>query len=68
MKVSLMRNFLKHPLPKLFCNALKQPLLITAIQIDFQIFQRLQAAQNKCKRFCMQLDKISIISVTELLE
>ena len=40
MKVSLVRNFLKHPLPKLFCNALKQPLLIMAIQIDFQIFQR----------------------------
>ena len=43
-----------------------------AAQLVFQIFQkklrlRLQATQNKCKRFCLQLVKLSRICVKEFL-
>ena len=36
-------------------------------QLRFQIL-RLQATQNKCLRFCFQLDKMSRICVNEFLE
>ena len=66
-------RFFTSPLHKLSCNALIQPLFDCACTAWFPNFSkelgfRLQAAQNKCMRFCLQLDKMSRICGKEFLE
>ena len=65
--------FLTPPLRRLLCNALIQPLFDYACTAWFpnlskKLRLRLQATQNKCIRFCLQLDKMSRICVKEFLE
>ena len=60
-------------LRRLLCNALIQPLFDYACTAWFpnlskKLRLRLQATQNKCIRFCLQLDKMSRICVNEFLE
>ena len=64
-------RFLTPPLRSLLCNAL--PLFNYACTAWFpnlpkKLRLRLQAKQNKCIRFCLQLDKMSRICVNEFLE
>ena len=59
-------RFLTPPLRILVCNALMQPLFDYACKAWFsnlskRLKLRLQASQNKCIRFCLQLDKRSKI-------
>ena len=66
-------RFLKSSLRRLFCNALIQLLFDYACTAWFpnlskKLRLRPQATQNKCIRFCLQLDKISRICVKEFLE
>ena len=66
-------RFLTPPLRTLLCNALMQPLFDYACTAWFpnlskKLRLRLQATQNKCIRFCLQLDKMSRICVNEFLE
>ena len=66
-------RFLKPPLRRLLCNALMQPLFDYACTVWFpdlskKLRLRIQATQNKCIRFCLQLDKMSRICVNEFLE
>ena len=66
-------RFLTPPLHRLLCNALIQPLFDYACTAWFpnlskKLRLRLQATQNKCIRFCLQLDKMSRICVNEFLE
>ena len=66
-------RFLTPPLCRLLCNALIQPLFDYACTAWFpnlskKLRLRLQATQNKCIRFCLQLDKMSRICVNEFLE
>ena len=66
-------RFLTPPLRRLLCNALIQPLFDYACTAWFpnlskKLRLRLQATQNKCIRFCLQLDKMSRICVNEFLE
>ena len=66
-------RFLTPPLHRLLCNALIQPLFDYACTARFpnlskKLRLRLQATQNKCIRFCLQLDKMSRICVNEFLE
>ena len=54
-------RFLTPPLRRLLCNALMQPLFDYACTAWFpnlskKLRLRLQATQNKCIRFCLQLD------------
>ena len=65
--------FLTPPLSRLLCNALIQPLFDYACTAWFpnlseKLRLRLQATQNKCIRFCLQLDEMSRICVNEFLE
>ena len=65
-------HFLTPPLRRLLCNALIQPLFDYACTAWFsnlskRLKLRLQASQNKCIRFCLQLDKRSKIRVKEFL-
>ena len=65
--------FLPTTLRRLLCNALIQPLFGYACTAWFpnlskKVRLRLQATQNKCIRFCLQLDKMSRICVNEFLE
>ena len=66
-------RFLTPPLRRLLCNALIQPLFDYACTAWFpnllkKLRLRLQATQNKCISFCLQLDKMSKICVNEFLE
>ena len=66
-------RFLTPPLRRLLCNALIQPLFDYACTAWFpnlskKLRIRLQATQNKCIRFCLQLDKMSRICVNEFLK
>ena len=66
-------RFLTPPLRRLLCNALIQPLFDYACTAWFsnlskRLKLRLQASQNKCIRFCLQLDKRSKIRVKEFLQ
>ena len=66
-------RFLTSALPRLLCNALMQPLFDYACTAWFpnlskKLRLRLKATQNKCVRFCLQLDKMSKICVNEFLE
>ena len=65
--------FLTPPLHWILCNVLIEPLFDYAYTGWFQNLSkklrlRLQAMQNKCIRFCLQLDKMSRILVNEFLE
>ena len=60
-------------LRRLVCNALMQPLFGYACTACFpnlskKLRLRLQATQNKCMRFCLQLDKMSRICAKKFLE
>ena len=64
--------FLTPLLHRLLCNALIQPLFDYACKAWFSNLSKwlklhLQASQNKCIRFCLQLDKRSKICVKEFL-
>ena len=66
-------RFLTPSLRRLLCNALIQLLFDYACTAWFpnlskKLRLRLQATQNKCIRFCLQLDKMSRICVNEFLE
>ena len=66
-------RFLTPPLRRLLCNALMQPPFDYACiswfpSLSKKLRLRLQATQNKCIRFCLQLDKMSRICVNEFLE
>ena len=66
-------RFLTPPLRRLLCNALIQPLFDYACTAWFpnlskKLRLRLQVTQNKCIKFCLQLDKMSRICVNEFLE
>ena len=65
-------RFLTLPLRQLLCNALIQPLFGYACTAWFpnlskKLRLRLQATQNKCIKFCLQLDKMTMICVNEFL-
>ena len=66
-------HFLTPPLHRLLCNTLIQPLFDYACTAWFpnpskKLKLRLQATQNKCIRFCFQLDKMPRICMNEFLE
>ena len=66
-------RFLTSTLRRPLCNALIQPPFHYACTAWFpnllkKLRLRLQATQNECIRFCLQLDKISRICVKEFLE
>ena len=66
-------RFLTPLLRRILCNAQIQPLFDYACTFWFtnlskKLRLRLQAMQNKCIRFCLQLDKMSRICVNEFLE
>ena len=79
-KVNLRLKFLHRqnrlltpPLRRLLCNALIQPLFDYVCTAWFSNLSkvlklRLQTSQNKCMRFCLQLDKRSKICVSEFLK
>ena len=65
-------RFLTLHLRRLLCNALIQPLFGYACTAWFpnlskKLRLRLQATQNKCIKFCLQLDKMTMICVNECL-
>ena len=65
--------FLTPPLHRHLCNVLIQPLSDYACiawfpNLSEKLRLRLQAMQNKCISFCLQLDKMSRICVNEFLE
>ena len=65
-------HFLTLPLRRLLCNALIQPLFGYACTAWFpnlskKLRLKLQATQNKCIKFCLQLDKMSMICVNDFL-
>ena len=65
--------YLTPPLCGLLCNALIQPLFDYACTAWFSNLSKrlklhLQESQNKCMRFCLQLDKRSKIYVKEFLQ
>ena len=65
--------FLTPPLSRLLCNALIQTLFDYACTAWFsnlskRLKLRLQASQNKCIRFCLQLDKRSKIRIKAFLQ
>ena len=66
-------HFLTPPLHRLLCNAMIQPLFDYACTTWFSNLSKrlklcLQASQNKCIRFCLQLDKSSKICIKEFLQ
>ena len=66
-------RFLTPPLHRLLCNALTQPLFDYACTAWFSNLSKrlklcLQVSQNKCIRFCLQLDKRSKICIKEFLQ
>ena len=66
-------RFLTSPLRRLLCNTLIQPLFDYActawfLNLSKKLRLRLQATQNKCIRFCLQLDKMPRTCVNEFLE
>ena len=66
-------RFLTPPLRRLLCNALIKPLFDYVCTAWFpnlskELRLRLQATQNNCISFCLQLDKMSKICVNEFLE
>ena len=66
-------HFLTPSLRRILCNALIQPFFDYACTTWFpnlskKLRLRLQATQNKCIRFCLQLDKMSRICVNEFPE
>ena len=66
-------RFLTPLLRRLLYNAVIQPLFDYACTAWFpnlskKLRLRLQVTQNKCLRFCLQLDKMSRICVNEFLE
>ena len=66
-------RFLTPPLRRLLYNAVIQPLFNYACTAWFpnlsnKLRLRLQVTQNKCLRFCLQLNKMSRICVNEFLE
>ena len=66
-------RFLTPPLRRLLCNPLLQPLFDYASAAWFSNLSKrlelhLQASQNKCIRFCLQLDKMSKIRVKYFLQ
>ena len=67
------QNRLTLPLRRLLCNALTQPLFDYACTVWFSNLSKrlklcLQASQNKCIRFCLELDKRSKTRVEEFLQ
>ena len=59
-------RFLNFPLQRLLCNAMIQPFFDYACNawypnINKKLKMRLQAAQNKCIRFCLKLNDRSSI-------
>ena len=74
LKFLLRQNcFLTPPLRRLLCNALIQPVFDYACTAWFpdlskKLRLRIQATQNKCMRFSLQLDKMSRICAKEFLE
>ena len=66
-------RFITPPLCRLLCSALIQPLFDYAWTAWFPNFSKklrlkLQIMQNKCIRFCLQLDKMSRICVNKFIE
>ena len=66
-------RFLTPSLRRLLCNALTQPLFAYVCTAWFsnvskRLKLRLQALQNKCMRFCLQLGKRPKIRVKEFLQ
>ena len=64
-------HFLRLPLRWLLCNALIQPLFTFSctnwfLNISKRLKLRLQVSQNKCIRFCLQLDKIRVKEFLQL--
>ena len=71
--LQIQNRFLTPPLRRLLCNALIQPLFDCACTTLFpnlskKLKLRLQVTQNKCIRFCLELDKMSRICVKEFVE
>ena len=69
----IQNHFLTHPLCRLLCNPLIQPYFDYVCTAWFPNLSKklrltLQVIQNKSIRFCLQLDKMSRISVNEFLE
>ena len=63
-------RFLSYPLRRLLCNAMIQPFFDYACNawypnINKKLKTRLQAAQNKCIRFCLKLDDRSSLKSNE---
>ena len=57
-------SFLTPALRRLLCNALIQPHFDYACSAWY-LKHRIQTTQNKCMRFCLQLDKLKHISHEE---
>ena len=57
-------KYLTPSLRRLLCNALKR-LCIPYPNLSKKLKNRIQTSQNKCIRFCLQLDKMSHISQKE---
>ena len=57
-------KYLTPSLRRLLCNALKR-LCIPYPNLSKKLENRIQTSQNKCIRFCLQLDKMSHISQKE---
>ena len=60
-------SFLTPALRRLLCNALIQPHCDYACSawypnLTMKLKHRIQTTQNKCMRFCLQLDKLKHIS------
>ena len=67
------RKFLTKPLRRLLCNAMIQPFFDYASSvwypnINVNLSKRLQAAQNKCMRFCLDLGHRETIRVEHFNE
>ena len=63
-------KYLTHNLRRFLCNALIQPHFDYACSawypnLSKKLKNRIQTLQNKCIRFCLQLDKMSHISQKE---
>ena len=71
LKLPYRKNrFLTSTLRRLLCNALMQPHFDCACSAWYpnstkKLKNRIQAFQNKCIRFCLQLDKMTHISHKE---
>ena len=63
-------NFLNIPLRRLLCNAMIQPIFDNACNawypnLNINLKNHLQAAQNKCIRFCLKLCDRTSIKINE---